>query len=134
LTTQGCTIYTRELVRILEEDLPQKYGGRPGDFQLVEREGRAQTELVLRIHPRLKIASVDDVLQFFIARFSKAYGGALAKVQWNGTNGIRAEVAEPVLASSGKFRAIRPLATSSRPSLAVPEVGHPTRSVASESI
>ncbi|MBZ5606090.1 MAG: hypothetical protein LAO79_27675, partial [Acidobacteriia bacterium] len=55
ISAQGSTLYAPELVRLLEESLPQKFGGRPGDFQLLEVEGKAQTETVLRIHPRLNV-------------------------------------------------------------------------------
>ncbi len=111
---QGVTIHAQEMVRLLEEALPARFGGRPGDYQLLEIEGKGQTEMVLRVHPRLKIASVQDVLNYFLSQTRSKYGGALAAVQWTQSNGVRVEVKEPVLTSSGKCRVVRLLGSGTK--------------------
>ena len=104
---QGSTLYARDIVQVLEEGLPARFGGRPGDYQLIEVEGVAQTDLELRVHPRLAIASPQAVLESFLAQCRNTYGGALAVRLWTESRGIRVETKSPVLASSGKFRALR---------------------------
>ena len=116
---QGGTIRAPEVVRLLEEGLPRRFGGRSGDYQLLEMEGKAQTEMVLRIHPRLGLAAPEEVLEYFLAECRSLYGGALAVLHWTQSNGMRVEVKEPVLARSGKFRAIRLLGSGIRRASAV---------------
>ena len=117
---QGYALRVPHMVKLLEEDLPQKFGGRHGDYQLAEVEGKAQTEMVLRIHPRAKVQSPEEVLRYFLAECRRVPGGSMTVLQWTESNGVRVEVVEPVLAASGKFRAIRVMA-SSRHSAPSPE-------------
>ena len=117
---QGYTLRAPEIVTLLEEGLAQRFGGRPGDYQLAEVEGKAQTDMVLRIHPRAGVESPEQVLQYFLAECRRTYGGSMTVLQWTESNGVRVEVVEPVLASSGKFRAIRLLGTG-RPAVATVE-------------
>jgi len=109
---QGYTLRAPEIVKLLEEGLAQRFGGRPGDYQLAEVEGRAQTEMVLRIHPRAGVKSPEEVLRYFLTECRRTYGGSMTVLQWTESNGARVEVVEPVLAASGKFRAIRLLAAN----------------------
>lgn len=117
LRGQGYSLRAPEIVQLLEEGLAQRFGGRPGDYQLAEVEGKAQTEMVLRIHPRAGVKSPEEVLQFFLAECRRTWGGWNTILHWTESNGVRVEVVEPVLAASGKFRAIRLLGTS-RPAAA----------------
>ena len=117
---QGGTIRATEVLRLLEEGLPARFGGRAGDYQLLEVEGNAQTDMVLRISPRMGVASPEDVLEYFLRECRSLYGGALAVLQWTQSKGMRVEVKEPVLAQTGKFRAIRLLGAGTRTPAAVP--------------
>jgi len=107
LRGQGYSLRAPEIVKLLEEGLAQKFGGRPGDYQLAEVEGKAQTEMVLRIHPRAGVKSPEQVLQFFLAECRRTWGGWNTILHWTESNGVRVQVVAPVLAASGKFRAIR---------------------------
>ncbi len=107
VTAQGMTIAAGDLVKVLEETLPARFGGRPGDYQLIETEGRSQTEMVLRIRPGVAVAPPAEVLQVFLAETGRLYGGSLSLRSWLHSNGIRAEIGETTLAGTGKFRAIR---------------------------
>jgi hypothetical protein len=107
LRGQGHTLGAPEVVRLLEEGLAKQFGGRPGDYQLLEVEGQAQTEMVLRIHPRAGVASPEKVLEYFLAQCRRTYGGSLTVLHWAESNAVRVEVMPPILAASGKFRAIR---------------------------
>lgn len=120
LRGQGYSLRAPEIVKLLEEGLARRFGGRPGDYQLAEVEGSAQTEMVLRIHPRAGVKSPEEVLQFFLAECRRTWGGWNTILHWTESNGVRVEVVEPVLAASGKFRAIRLMAANPRTS-AVPE-------------
>ena len=79
------------------------FGGRPGDYQLLETEGVAQTEMVLRIRPGVALKSPEEILRHFLSEARRLYGGSLSVVSWAHSNGIRAELAPPLLAATGKF-------------------------------
>jgi hypothetical protein len=114
LRGQGHTLGAPELIRLLEEGLAQKFGGRSGDYQLLEIEGKAQTEMVLRIHPRAGVGSPEEVLAYFLDKCRHTYGGSLTVLTWAESNGVRVEVEPPILAASGKFRAVRLLGSGVR--------------------
>lgn len=101
LTGQGMTLVGDDLLGILERRLPGRFGGNPSDYQLIEQEGGAQTEMLLRISPRLG-AAAEDVKGFFLDELKGIYGGALARRSWMHTGGVRVEAKEPFVTSSGK--------------------------------
>jgi len=107
VTAQGMTIAADELVQVLEEALPARFGGHPGDYQLLEVEAEAQTEMVLRIRPGVTEYPAQEILNHFLAETRRLYGGSMSVLSWLHSDGIRAEVAPPVLAGTGKFRAVR---------------------------
>lgn len=112
ITAQGVTIEVSELVPLLEEALPARFGGHPGDYQLSETEAASQTEMVLRIRPGVSTAAPEEILRHFLGDVKRVYGGSMSVLSWLHSEGIRAEMAPPVLASTGKFRAIRLLGTT----------------------
>lgn len=113
LSGQGASLVGSELLALLETALPTKFGGAPVDYQLVEREGSAQTEIELRVHPRLKIKSADDVKTFFLAEIKKLWGGSLAERWWTGTEGVHVVIAEPYLSGGYKVLPLHLLGTQS---------------------
>jgi hypothetical protein len=102
LTGQGMTLFGSDVVEILETALPRRFGGAPGDYQLVEREGQRQTELVLRVSPRAGAAATSDVRDFFLSELRRCYGGTLAARLWKHSAGFSVVVEEPCATRSGK--------------------------------
>ncbi len=102
LTGQGMTLVGTDVVRILEEVLPARFGGAPGDYQLVEREGAAQTQITLRVSPRVGIRSTETVKECFLKEIRRFYGGALAARTWSHAGGIDVAIAEPWSTMTGK--------------------------------
>jgi 8-oxo-dGTP pyrophosphatase MutT (NUDIX family) len=102
LTGQGITLSGSDVVGILERVLPERFGGAPGDYQLVEREGARQTELVLRVSPRTGAKSTADVHELFLAELRKCYGGTLAARLWEHSIGFSVTVEEPCATQGGK--------------------------------
>ncbi len=88
LTGQGVTLLGSDVVNILETTLPRRFGGAPGDYQLVEQEGGRQTELVLRMSPRTGAATTADVREFFLDELRRCYGGTLAARLWKHSAGF----------------------------------------------
>jgi len=102
LTGHGITLVGTDVVRILEELLPARFGGAASDYQLVEGETGKQTEISLRVSPRTGVTSPEEVRRFFLAELRKLYGGSLASRVWNQAGAFRVVVAEPFTTASGK--------------------------------
>ena len=112
LTGQGMTLVGSDLVRILEEVLPSRLGGAPGDYQLVEHEGAAQTQLTLRVSPRVRGISAEKVRECFLSEMRGYYGGALAARTWSHAEGVDVVIAEPLSTMTGKVLALHLLGSS----------------------
>jgi hypothetical protein len=102
LTGQGITIVGGDVVRILEEILPQRFGGVPGDYQIVEEEASLQTQVLLRVSPRVGVASIEAIKETFLREVRKLYGGSAAGRQWQHTGAVKVVIGEPYVTSSGK--------------------------------
>jgi hypothetical protein len=102
LTGQGMTLVGTDVVRILEEVLPARFGGGPGDYQLVEREGEAQTQVTLRVSPRTGVSSPAQIKACFLEEVRRFYGGTLAARTWSHAEGIDVAIAEPLTTTTGK--------------------------------
>jgi hypothetical protein len=102
LTGQGITLIGSDIVRILESALPQRFGGGPGDYQLVEYDGARQSQLELRVSPRAGAESAAAVRDFLLREIRGCYGGALAARVWTHSDGLKAVIAEPFSTRSGK--------------------------------
>ncbi|MGA2436296.1 MAG: hypothetical protein ABSG25_13550, partial [Bryobacteraceae bacterium] len=114
LTGQGITLFGSDVVTILETALPRRFGGAPGDYQLVEREGAMQTELVLRVSPRTGVTSTADVREFFLAALRTRYGGSLAARLWNHSAGLTVVLEEPCATRTGKVLPLHVLGLEAR--------------------
>jgi len=102
LTGQGMTLVGTDIVRILEEVLPARLGGAAGDYQLVEHEGATQTQLTLRVSPRVGIASPEKARECFLTEIRRFHGGALAARMWSHAEGVDVAIAEPLSTRTGK--------------------------------
>jgi len=115
LTGQGVTLLGKDLLQILEISLPRHFGGTPTDYQLVEQEGANQTEIELRVNPRIGAVSEEKVKNFFLTEMKKLYGGTLSNRNWSQTNGFRVVLAEPyVTRNTDKVHPLHLLGTSRR--------------------
>lgn len=104
-TAAGITFDDTEVVRLLEQVLPERFGGGPADFQLVEDENaRGEPVLVLRVHPRVGDLSADDVKETFFEALGE--GSAIARVMQRALSDsvdLQIERGPPHTTRSGKF-------------------------------
>lgn len=105
LTGHGVTLVGTDLVAVLEHHLPAILGGRAGDFQLVEREAGAQTEIVLYVSPRVQ-TSAAAAKQCFVAELSKHTGGSMAAGLWTSARAFDAVITEPIAGATGKVSSL----------------------------
>jgi len=102
LTGQGVTLMGSDALRVLELALPARFGGSAGDYQLAEIDATGQTELVLRVSPRVGSVSTGAVHDFFLSEIRRYYGGSLAARLWGNAAGLHVVVQEPDMTQGGK--------------------------------
>jgi hypothetical protein len=106
LTGQGMTLVGSDVVRILEEVLPRRFGGHPGDYQLVELDGQSQTRLIFRVSPRVPLESPERLKECFLGELRRLTGGAVASRVWKHTEALEVVRAEPYVSGRGKVLAL----------------------------
>jgi len=115
LCGEGVTLVGSDMIRILEESLPARFGGGPTDFQLVEEEGDdGLIRLWLDVHPRLELDEPEDAIVRTVYRElerSDAAGG-LARAVWRGAGTLRVRRRAPEWNRHGKFQSLRTLGVS----------------------
>lgn len=73
VTAEGVTIVRADVVRLTEQILPERFGGYPGDYQFVEREGEdGLVRLELRVDPRVGSIDVAALERMVIAHLTDA--------------------------------------------------------------
>ena len=73
LTGEGVTFVDTDFIRIVERDLPERFGGRSTDYQLVEKEdSRGFTHLQLLVSPRVGEIQETEVLDRFLNLLRRA--------------------------------------------------------------
>jgi hypothetical protein len=105
LTGEGMTLVGSEMERILEEVLPETFGGGPLDYQLVEEEDEnGFTRLTLLVSPTVSIASERAVVDAVMAALSQGTDAAdIARAHWQQASTLRIMRAAPVWTGRGKL-------------------------------
>lgn len=105
LTSEGVTLVGSEMVRILEEVLPAKFGGSLLDYQLMEEEDeQGFTRLNLLIDPKINIADETAVIQTVLEALGRSSVGAdLARAHWSQAKTLRVKRMKPIWTSRGKL-------------------------------
>jgi hypothetical protein len=102
LTGAGVTLVGSEVVQVLKERLPARFGGSSSDFQLVERDGPTEARIELRVSPRVRVKSLDDIKDCFLREIRQFPGGAGASRVWRSAASVRIVHEEPIPNSRGK--------------------------------
>ena len=102
LTGYGMTLVGTDILRILETALPRRFGGSPGDYQLVEHDAGSDTRIILRVDPRIGKISEPDIREYFLAEVRKLYGGSLSARVWRHAESVEVLAAPPIVGRTGK--------------------------------
>jgi hypothetical protein len=108
LVGEGVTLIGNEMLRILEQVLPERlerFGGSPLDYQLMEEEDdQGFTRLFLLISPRVAIQSEQDVVKtiYDALRESSPMADAARNV-WEQAKTLRVKRMEPIWTARGKL-------------------------------
>ncbi len=105
LTAGGMTFLDADLIRVLDEVLPARFGGTPTDYQLVEEEAAdGRPRLVLLVHPRIGPLSPDAVREAFLAAISAGSGvERVMGLLWRSASFVCVERRAPLPTTSGKI-------------------------------
>ena len=105
LTGEGMTFVSTDLVRILEEILPARFGGSSTDFQMVEEEDeKGHTYLSIVASPRLGAVDEADLIRTVLDELGKgAAGRKMMSTLWNQAKTLRVQRVEPFVTARGKL-------------------------------
>jgi hypothetical protein len=104
LTGEGMTFHDTDVARILDEILPARFGGGPGDYQLAEGEtpdGRSRLRLL--VHPGVGPVDSGSVGETFLSAL-RAPGGAgeVMALVWRAAGLLEVERRAPETTPAGK--------------------------------
>jgi hypothetical protein len=104
LTAGGMTFLDTDVIRVLEVVLPERFGGIPSDYQLVEEEAAdGAPRIRLLVHPRVGPLSADGIAQTFLAAIGRGSGAErIMSLVWRDAGLLRVERRPPVATATGK--------------------------------
>jgi len=106
LKSGGMTLLDRDVVPVLEEVLPGRFGGTALDYQLEEGEREDGTpEILIIINP--SVGPLDDqaVVRVFLEAVGRGSGAErIAGLQWRSGGTIRVERRTPETTAAGKIK------------------------------
>jgi len=105
LTSAGMTFLGSDVIRVLEEVLPARFGGVPTDYQMVEEEGDAgQPRLRLLVHPAIGPLDRHALVEAFLTAVGHGSGvERLMGLVWREAGLIEVERRPPYATASDKL-------------------------------
>jgi hypothetical protein len=105
LTAGGMTFLDTDVIRVLEEVLPARFGGSPMDYQLVEDAGDAGSPRVrLLVSSRLGPLNDTELADVFLEAIGGGNSGEkLMELQWRMGGVVKVERGTPRTTASGKI-------------------------------
>jgi hypothetical protein len=106
LTSGGIAFLDTDIVRILEHDLPLRFGGGPTDYQFREDETPdGEPQLYLVVHPRLGALDEESLKSTFLEKIGAGTGAEkLTSRIWRDSDMLRIERTAPSITSTGKIQ------------------------------
>jgi hypothetical protein len=104
LTAGGMTFLDRDVVRVLEEVLPGRFGGGPNDYQLVESEDEGGApRLDLLVSPALGPLPEDEIRGAFLDAIGRDEAGRVMSLDWRRPGLVRVQRRPPRTTAQGKI-------------------------------
>ena len=103
LTSEGVTLRGTDVLSLLEGTLPERFGGAPSDYQLVQELDELVPTLVLLVSPQVGAVDEREVVEVVLGALSNE--GAQpqeASRTWRSADTIRVERREPYATTAGK--------------------------------
>jgi hypothetical protein len=105
LTLGGMAFLDRDVVRVLEEVLPKRFGGGPTDYQLVEEESeQGRPVLRLLVHPDVGPLDAGAVAEAFLQAIGVGSGAErVMAIDWRQAGLPLVERRAPLVTPAGKI-------------------------------
>jgi hypothetical protein len=105
LTGEGVTLIGDELIRILDQVLPARFGGSPLDYQWVEQEdSHGLTRMALIVSPRVALDDERAVIECVLNALRESSGMAdAARMIWQHAETLQIKRMEPIWSGRGKL-------------------------------
>jgi hypothetical protein len=110
LTAGGMTFLDRDIIRVLEDVLPNRFGGGPNDYQLVETEDEhGAPRLDLLVAPALGTLDHDAIRRAFLEAIGAGAGAErVMSLDWGAAGLVHVERRPPRTTRSGKIFHLHP--------------------------
>lgn len=114
LSAGGMTFLDTDVIRVLDQVLPSRFGGGPTDYQLLEEEADdGRPRLVLLAHPRLGPLDERALIETFLSALGHGSGPErVMALQWRTSSLLTVERRAPRMTATGKvlhlYRGSRP--------------------------
>jgi len=116
LTGEGVTLIGSDMIYVLEEVLPSRFGGSPLDYQLLEEEDhKGMTRLSLLISPKVQIRDESEVIATVLDALKQKSRAHRAIELWKQAGTMRIKRQNPILTEHGKFMPLRKTKLSFQP-------------------
>jgi hypothetical protein len=105
LTGEGMTFIGTDLLRVIEEVLPARFGGASIDYQMVEEEDeRGHTRMSVLVSPEVGVIDEDELIKIVISELSKGkdYQRVMAEI-WSQAKTLRVKRIRPYITAAGKL-------------------------------
>ncbi len=105
LTAAGATFHDADIVRVLDEVLPSRYGGGPTHYQLVESESEeGNPRVTLLVDPAVGYVDEQSVANTFLEEIGQGVSGHhLMALTWRDGDVLRVERRTPFATPAGKI-------------------------------
>ncbi len=106
LTAGGMNVLDADMLDVLDDVLPRRFGGGPTDYQVVEDEDDQGRPLVqVLVHPRLGALDTRAVAEALLGAIGSGHGvERVTELAWRDAGLVRVERREPAATASGKIR------------------------------
>jgi hypothetical protein len=105
VTAEGMTVFGADLFELMEDVLPRRFGGRAGDYQLVEEQDPdGLTRCTILVSPEVQNIDEKDLIDAFtsgVATMRRHY--APMTTVWRDAGSIRVERRRPIATGRGKI-------------------------------
>jgi hypothetical protein len=103
LTSEGMTFAGDDFLHLIEEVLPERFGGRPTDYQFVEQEEAGLSKVSLVVSPRVPRLDEAQLTAVVLAELTAASAAAAMMAErWRQGRTLRVVRAEPYSTHAAK--------------------------------
>jgi len=104
LTTEGMHFTASALLHLVEEELPRRFGGAPGDYQLVEHQSGGVSRVLLVVSPRVGALDEAAVVATALRELATDAGTRMMASHWERVRTLRVVRREPYVTAAAKIQ------------------------------